>query len=106
MFELLLSAFCAYSNAKLAMRKGQNTVIWAVITVVAFFMAYFVGSLVMILIFYKGSLTTEPTEMAKQMQAFLEERPMIVITIMFFGLGGYLLPRFLLERMKDVKRDS
>lgn len=97
MFELLLSIFCSYRNAQLAKRKGQNTIIWVIITMVAFFLSYFVGFMLMILIFYKGAL--EQTAIL----AFMFDRPLIVVTIMFFALGGYLLVRYILERMPDVK---
>jgi Na+-driven multidrug efflux pump len=100
MFELLLSIFCSYRNAQLARRKGQNTVIWVIITMVAFFLGYFIGSVAMVSIFYRGDLTPQA------MMAFLVDRPLIVVTIMFFALGGYLLVRYILERMPDVKSNE
>lgn len=39
MFEFLLSVFCAYRNATLAKQKGQNTIVWGIITVILFFIA-------------------------------------------------------------------
>lgn len=97
MFELLLAVFCSYRNAQLAKRKGQNTVVWVLITMFAFFISYFIGSIVMVSVFYRGALTSEA------LMSFLMERPLIVVTIMFFGLGGYLLVRYILEKMPDVK---
>ena len=100
MFELLLSIFCSYRNAQLAKRKGQNSVVWVVITLAAFFVAYAIGAGIMVGALYKGPI--EKTAM----MAFLESHPLLVVTIMFFGLGGYMLVRYILERMPDVKKEE
>lgn len=98
MFELGLSIFCSYRNAQLAKRKGQNTVIWVIITLVAFFISYLIGFMLMVGMFYRGPLEQNA------LIAFMLDHPLLVVTIMFFGLGGYLLIRYILERMPDVKK--
>lgn len=98
MFELGLSIFCSYRNAQLAKRKGQNTVIWVIITLVAFFISYMIGFMLMVGMFYRGPLEQNA------LITFMIDHPLLVVTIMFFGLGGYLLIRYILEKMPDAKK--
>ncbi len=100
MFELLLSIFCAYRNALLAKRKGQNVVVWVIITIVAFFLAYSIGGGILIAIMYRGPM--EPAAVSE----YILSRPVLSITIMFFGLGGYLLTRYILEKMTGPEREG
>lgn len=95
MFEMLLAIFCAYQNAQIAKRKAQNTVVWVIITIVSYFVFYTIGAGILVALKYNGPL--EQTAMTK----FLLDHPLMVITFMFFGLGGYLLVRYILERMPD-----
>ncbi len=100
MFELLLSIFCAYRNALVAKQKGQNTIVWGIITVVAFFITYSVGGAILIAILYKGPMQPEA------LSEYILSKPVLSITLMFFGLGGYLLTRYILEKMKDTKKQG
>lgn len=97
MFELAISIFCAYQNAKLAKRKGQNTVVWVFITIITFFLTYGIGAGVLVSIMYDG-----PLEQAALTQ-FIETHPVMYVTVFFLGIGGYLLVRYILERMPDTK---
>lgn len=98
MFELPLSIFCAYQNAKLAGRKGQNPVVWVFITMLMFFLAYGMGAGILVMIMYKGPIDPDA------LKIFLEQHPFMYVTVLFIGLGGYLLVRYILERMPDVKK--
>lgn len=95
MFELLLAIFCSYKNAQIAKRKAQNTVVWVIITIVAYFVCYTIGAGILVALMYKGPL--EQVAMTK----YLLDHPLMVVTFMFFGLGGYLLVRYILERMPN-----
>ena len=97
MLEIFLSIFLAYRNAQLAKRKGQNTVVWVIITLAAFFLTYLVAGAVYIAMLYNGPL--DP----KSLTEYMASHPFIMITLMFFGIGGYLIVRYILERMKDVQ---
>lgn len=97
MFEILLGIFCAYRNALLAKQKGQNTVVWVLITLAAFLVAYMIGAVALVSVLYKG-----PYEQTAMME-YLQTHPLLVTTVMFFGLGGYLLIRYILEKMPDAK---
>lgn len=100
MLELLLILFCAYSNAQLAKRKGQNTVLWGFITIVSFMVTYVVGGSIMVMMMYKGPL--DPSAL----RDYIFDHPLMVITIMFMGLGGYLLVRYFLEKMPGNSKDD
>lgn len=95
MFELAISVFCAYQNAKLARKKGQNTVLWVFITIVSFFVAYTIAAVALVLMMYKGPMDKDA------LQQFIASHPFLYITVLFIGLGGYLLIRYILERMPD-----
>lgn len=95
LFLIALVVFCAYQNAKLAERKGQNTVLWAFITVVAVAIAFVFSSAALVLIMYKG-----PIEQSA-INEFVKQHPFLPITVFFLGLGGYMVVRYILERMAD-----
>lgn len=94
--DFIICAFLSYRNGLLAKRKGQNIVVWVLITVVAFFLAYVIGAFIVVALFYKG-----PFEQAA-LQAFMLENPLRVLTFMFAGIGGYMLIRRLLEKMPEL----
>ncbi len=100
MFELLLSIFCAYRNATLAKQKGQNTIVWGIITVIAFFITYSIGGGILVTIMYKGPMQPEA------ISEYILSKPVLGVTLMFFGLGGYLVTRYILEKMQNVKKEG
>jgi len=95
--DILLSIFCSWHNGRLAKQKGQKVSKWFLLTLLAFFLSYTVGGVMLVGIMYKGVYTTGA------IVAYLQGNPLIVVTIMFFGVGGYLLVRRSLERMPDAK---
>ena len=82
----------------LAKEKGQNTIVWVIITIAAFFMAYIIGGLLAVLLFYRG-----PMEQAA-LEQFLSGEPLRVFFISVSGVGGYLLVRYILERMGNAQK--
>lgn len=96
MIELALGIYCSYRNALLARRKGQNTVAWVLITLVSYFILYFITFMVLVLAMYRGPMAQEP------LFAYLQQHPLMQVTFMVCGLGGYLFARYLLERMPDA----
>lgn len=54
-----------------------------------------IGAFVLVLLSYKGEYTIS------DMQAFMET-PVRSLIILFSGAGGYLLIRYILERMPDA----
>jgi hypothetical protein len=112
MFEIVLIAFLTYRNSLLAKQKEQNMVAWGIFTVLAFFIAMLIGFYIVLLGFDRGAIninqfsSTDPkTREALQQQILnmLSNNPLQMITIDLFGIGGYLLVRYLLERKPGKK---
>jgi hypothetical protein len=79
----------------LARRKGQNTFVWVLITAVCFFLGTAIGVAIVLALFYRGPITMEA------LQAFWLDDPRREITGVFAGIGGYLLIKYLLDKMPD-----
>lgn len=97
---LIFCVYLSFRNALLAKRKGQNTVVWVLITVVAFFLASAIGVAIVLALFYRGPL--EP----QALQDFWVDDPLRDITSVFAGIGGYMLMKYLLDRMPDKPASS
>ncbi|RYD57152.1 MAG: hypothetical protein EOP56_10150 [Sphingobacteriales bacterium] len=98
--DFILCALLSYNNGQLARRKGQNVVVWVLITIVAFFLAYVIGAMVLVALFYDGPFTQDA------LQQFMTANPLRLLTYVFTGIGGYMLIRYLLERMPDMPRKN
>lgn len=94
--EILLCGFLSYNIAKLAKLKGQNAVVWVIITIAAFFMFFFASSFVMF--FVKQPITVQDFTL------YLSQNMMAYFTLDFVGMGGYLLVRYILEKMPNQKK--
>ena len=113
LFDIVLLVFLAYKNFVRAKQKAQNAILWTVITVVSFLVAYFAGYFFVILFFCRdvvrfGQLASmDPkakTEVANQLVQAFSANPLHLITVELFGVGGYLLIRYILDRMPDKKQ--
>lgn len=100
MFEILLCIFLSYRNAQLAKLKGQNTVVWVILTVVSYLVAYTISAVALVLLLYSGPRTPEG------LAEMLESKPLLMVTFMFFGIGGYMIIRYILERMPNVDQEE
>jgi hypothetical protein len=109
MFEIILLTYLAYRNSVLAKRKEQNQVAWAVYTVVAYLVCMMLGIVIVLAYFCKDIISIDqlsklaPTARAQQLQQVFVEHPLHMLTIELFGIGGYLLVRYLLERKPGKK---
>lgn len=100
MFLVFLVGIFVYLNANLAKKKGLNPILWGFITVVAFFVAMMLlGALYMSLV-YNGPMTQEA------MKQYMESNMLVAWTLIFLGIGGTLLVRFILEKRKDNPRSQ
>ena len=112
MFDLILIGYLAYRNGVRAKLKGQNGVLWGAVTVAAHVFFMVVGFFVVVLNFCQdaininqlSSLDTKARDAAAQqlIQSFAAN-PLHLITIELFGVGGYLLIRYILDRKPDKK---
>lgn len=100
-FITFISVFIlTYMNSRLAQRKGQKHVIWALVTLFAMFAGYtlfFIG----LMLPHIGELAENPAAAA---QILGDPRKMLLL---FFGsIGGYLCIRYILERMPDAGKNE
>jgi len=112
MFELILLVYLAFRNGVRAKLKGRNPVLWGFITAGAFFSAMVIGFMLVVSWFCKDvidlnslpSLDPKAQEVAmQQLLLALSRNQLHLLTIELFGIGGYLLIRFILERKPDKK---
>lgn len=112
MFEIVLLGYLSYRNSVKAKIKGQNPVLWAFITVGAYLVALITGGMFVIFNFCKdavnlnafSSLDPKARQMASdQLMQALSGNTLHLLTIELFGIGGYLLVRYILDRKPDKK---
>ncbi len=111
---IFLLVYFSWRNSIRAKLKGKNIAIWIIATIVAFFVGLFVGEFVLLYYFCKGINNFQ--EMAKN-QAYMNEvmQKFIVAfnsnllfpaTLFLFAIGGYLLIRYILEKMPEIKKEN
>jgi hypothetical protein len=92
MLYLLLLFLLAYTNSRLATKKGLNPLLWGFMSVIAFFLAYGVLGTIYLSLVYDGAYTREA------IMAWIEKSPLSVAMLFMLGYGGMLLVRFIIER--------
>jgi hypothetical protein len=109
---VLLLAVLTWRNSVLAKQKEQNAFLWGVYTIVAFFAAMFLGLLVVVICFCRDVVDLSKVNMvdeksknvlAHQLERYITDNPLQMITVYIFAFGGYLLVRYLLERKPGKK---
>ncbi|MBX2905639.1 MAG: hypothetical protein KF744_06340 [Taibaiella sp.] len=112
MFQIVLLAYLAFRNGVRARQKGLNVVLWGALTVLSFFFAFALGVGVVTANFLGESFNlqrlstlqgTEREEAVKQFQDLFFANPLHFLTVILFGIGGYLLIRFILEKKPNKK---
>ncbi len=97
-FLTFISVFIlTYLNSRLAQRKGQKHVLWALVTLVAMFTGYTIFAVALMLPHYE--LLSEDPSAAPRILG----DPLRSLILYFGALGGYLGIRYLLERMPDSR---
>jgi hypothetical protein len=112
MFDIIIIGFLSYRNGVRAKTKGQNPILWGLATFVAYVITMMIGIMVVIANFCKdtinlaqfSSLDIKSREVARQqlIQVF-QANPLHMLTIELFGVGGYLLVRYILDRKPGKK---
>lgn len=113
---IFLILYMAYRNGLIAKLKGKNQVLWSLLTLVSYWICSGIGALVVMIILIRShQITQADIERVSGSQKAVNDlimplmldNPIHFITIMVFGLGGYLLVRFILERMpiKNMPKD-
>jgi hypothetical protein len=113
MFEIILLAYLSFRNGVRAKLKGLNSVAWALYTAIAFFFMMFFGTFIVIVYFCRdvvdirsfSTLDMKSRDAAMlQLQQVIVTHPLHYATIALFGIGGYLLVRYLIERKPGKKK--
>ncbi len=112
MIQLLVLVYLAYRNSVLAKEKALNGLPWAFYTVIAYFLGLFLGVFVVIFAFCKDSINlnqlsatdpkTREAATAQMVDAFSANQ-LNMLTVILFGIGGYLLVRYILDRKPGKK---
>jgi hypothetical protein len=107
MFEIILLVYLAFRNSVRAKTKGLSGWFWASMTIISFLSTLFIGCLVVVFNFCADAVNLDQlsstdiavrTAASKQLVEVLNANPLHVITIELFGLGGYLLVRYILDK--------
>lgn len=113
MFVIILLVYLAFRNSARAKAKGLNGILWAGITVLSFFTTLFIGCMIVVFNFCADKVnldllaSTDPETRAmvtKQLADALNSNPLHSLTIELFGIGGYLLIRYILDRKPEKKQ--
>jgi uncharacterized membrane protein len=112
MFDLILLGYLSYRNGIKAKQKDQNAIAWGLATAAAYIICMLIGFFFVVYNFCKddinmnqlSSLDVKAREAAAQrlMQVFANNQ-LHLITIEMFGVGGYLIVRYILDRKPDKK---
>ena len=96
----------------LAKRKGQNAIAWGAATVASYLLFMMVGLCVVLFNFCKGAINIDQMSStdakvreaaAQQLLQVFAANQLHLITVEAFGVGGYLLVRYILDRRPDKK---
>lgn len=114
MFPVVLLAYLSYRNGLRARLKGLNGLVWTGLTACAFVAALMVG-MSFVIAYFCGNVITL-TDLSKldykarmaesqHLAQVIDQNPLNMVTILMFGVGGYLLVRYILER-RDAKGEA
>lgn len=112
MFDLILIVFLSIRNGKKAKLKDQNAIVWGLATAGAYIGFMVAGFFFVIYNFCKNdiNLSTLSTldvktreAVAQQLVKTFEANPLHLITMEMFGIGGFLLVRYILDKKPDHK---
>ena len=110
MFDLLLLGYLSYKNGVRAKRKGQNAVAWGLASAAAYIFFMMVGLMIVVFNFCKGAINIDQMSStdanvrqaaAQQLLQVFAANPLHLFTVEIFGIGGYLLIRYILDKRPD-----
>lgn len=101
-------AFLASRNAAKAKFKGKSVGLFAFLTVILFILGQVTGALLVVFLFCRDMITFPTVNTPEAMAAFQEQlnqafasNPFHSITVELFGIGGYLLVRYIIEQFPE-----
>ena len=117
-FGIALLFFLGYSNSVKAKQKGQNGILWAFLTVVSYIITQAIGLFIVISWFCRdvvdmnifthtqGNFHAASEQFNQQVTTALIDNPLRGLTVFLFGMGGYLLVRYILDSKPDKKEQE
>jgi len=114
MFDLLIALLLGINNGSRARVKGQRPWLWIFITMIFMFVGEIIGMIIVLLFFNNGvvdfrALSAASPSMDQIMQQLINlfyNNMSHAALILLCSFGGYLLVRYILERMPDKKIDD
>ena len=112
MFDLILVTYLSYRNGMRAKLKGKSALKWGLATAGSYFAFFVIGFYIVIYNFCKNDINIDQisstdknvrTAAIQQLMDSFAKYPIHFITIEVFGIGGYLLIRYILDRAPDKK---
>lgn len=100
LFFLVLIGYLIYKNSIIARVKGKNAFIWGLLTFIAIFFAEALGMLMLVSFFYPQYIGVADVSKSRELADIISGNFLHSLFVLFCGLGGYLLVRFILERTK------
>jgi len=105
---LILAVYFSFTNGTRAKMKGYNRWLWALLTMLGFIVGETVGSFIVVFYFCSNvidthRLMTDVTYTDTFTQLMKEEftqHPSRLFTVILFGIGGYLLVRYSIDKMQ------
>ena len=122
--EIILLIYFCFRIVIKAKMKSLNPIVWSIYTIIAFLSAEFIGIIVVLVYFLKNKINISEympaddagseevrelsIELADKLKHEFTQNPLLIVTIYFFGVGGYLLIRYLIDRkpIKDANKLS
>ena len=99
---ILLAIVLGLSNGRLAAAKGQNRTLWIFLSALAFYMLAVFAAAFMLFAVYHSQLLADPFLIPEISKEFSENLSWTQnLLLLAVGFGGYLLIRYILERMPD-----
>ena len=112
MFEIFFLIYLGYRNSIRAKTKGLNGLVWAVYTGLSYMTAYVIGMTFVYMVALRSKIVipADPTkaqyqDVAHQLTQEFVANPLLLFTVYFFGIGGFLLIRFVIDQ-KPGKPDG
>lgn len=113
MFDLLIAILLGINNGARARIKGQRGGLWIFITVICMLIGEMIGGIIILIFFNNGAIDFNAASSGKETMDELSRQianlygtPMHSILVLLCGFGGYLLIRYILERMPNKTDDN
>lgn len=110
--QLILLGILAWRNGVRAKLKELNAIAWGLYTVIAYLSSLVIGTMVVVFGFCRNVIdfnmmsSTDAKvreEASKMLAKVVLDNPLHSLTIMAFGVGGYLLVRYIIDRKPGKK---